>query len=622
MTNNGIPGYKILKSIGKGGTSNVFLAIQMSVGRTIAIKVLARQFSEDKKFSQRFLKEANCGVLKHPNIITIHDAGESNGHLYIAMEYLLGGDLKQRMLKGLNESDVIRIITQITQALSHAHNNNFTHRDIKPGNILFDENNNAILADFGIAKTIVFSEHKTTPDKFLGTPNYISPEQVSNQLVDHRSDLYSLGVVYYEILTGKKLFTADSPYALMFKHLKEPVPELDKKYKQHQPIIKKLLEKKPSKRYQSADSLLQDLSLFNTLESAKKPTVSTFKSSGILVTLLISFSAIMYFQLRPEVIKIETPQPVIEELSSNAKTIQKLQADIKKSFALNKALKEDRVKLDKISAHLTTASKYISIEQFIRPENKNALYEFRRVINISPDNIQAQYGIETILSHYILLAEDEKLKKNYVNSIKHINEGLVVDDKNTTLLSLHKETTQLLKQQITHNKIKKALKKANRLIKKERLIDARTKLREIKKLDKNNKKINSILAVVNKKIRSKKYIENLFMQSIELLNETPITELNLNQACMNIYQILQLIPEDNEIDSIKRSCAYQYLLLSRQEKSTADAIELIETGLNYSPNNPELTQQLKKLLTPIPVKPESKPVTAPKINPIERFRSY
>ena len=202
MSNSGIPGYKILKSIGKGGTSQVFLAIQMSVGRTIAIKVLSSECSQDTNFSYQFLKEANCGVLNHPNIITIHDAGESNGHLYIAMEHLQGGDLKQKMLKGLDEDEVIRIITQIAEALSHAHSNHFTHRDIKPGNILFDEHDNAILADFGIANTVRFSQKDSIINGFAGTPNYISPEQVSDKPVDHRSDLYSLGVVYYEILTG------------------------------------------------------------------------------------------------------------------------------------------------------------------------------------------------------------------------------------------------------------------------------------------------------------------------------------------------------------------------------------------------------------------------------------
>jgi len=220
MSDSEIPGYKILKKIGKGGMARVFVAIQEAVGRTIALKILPKQLAKDKSFAKLFLREANCGVLNHPNIITIYDAGETDNHLYIAMEYLQGGDLKQKIKHRLSQEEIINIITKLSEALAYAHSKGFIHRDIKPGNIIFNEDKQPILADFGIARAISFSDQTIIDGMVLGTPHYSSPEQASNKNVDHRTDLYSLGVVYYEMLTGKKPFIADTPYALIFKHRK------------------------------------------------------------------------------------------------------------------------------------------------------------------------------------------------------------------------------------------------------------------------------------------------------------------------------------------------------------------------------------------------------------------
>ena len=601
MTKSGIPGYKILKSIGKGGTSKVFLAIQMSVGRTIAIKVLSDDFSKDIKFSNQFLKEANCGVLNHPNIITIHDAGEGNGHLYIAMEYLLGGDLKQKMLQGLNENQVIKIIAQVAQALSHAHSNHFTHRDIKPSNILFDEHDNAILADFGIAKTVRFSPDASLSDGgFIGTPNYISPEQVSDQPIDHRADLYSLGVVYYEILTGEKPFVADSTYTLIFKHLKEEVPPLEQKYERHQHIISKLLEKEPAKRYQSADMLLRDLGQLSIDEPIKRPPKTTLRNGSVLVALLIALSSVLYTQLNPKEKIVRESKPIITHASSDIKTIEKLEEDIKKSIAENQLLQNKNSVFNAISSHLTNASMYLSLEQLVSPDEKNALHEFRQVLKLEPENTQALYGISNIIQHYQLMANNEKDKGNYSRSIEFINMGLVVDSNRAELLSAKEAVDQLLKQQGTDKKIKSGLRRANRLIKNDKLNDARLELNELNRLYSNNKKIQAKLAQINKDIKRQKFISNELKSSADLLNNSPIFEPYISQACENSYSLLQLEPNNKEIKVIIESCARQYLLLAKQAASTESAIELVETGLNYSPNDPGLSQLLQLLLTSEP----------------------
>ena len=201
MSDSVIPGYKVLKKIGKGGMARVFVAIQETVGRTIALKILPKKLSKDKTFSRLFLQEANCGVLNHPNIITIYDAGDTDSHLYIAMEFLQGGDLKQKIKTGLSQEETINIITKLSEALAYAHSKGFIHRDIKPGNIIFNEDKQPILADFGIARAISFDDQTDIDGMLLGTPHYTSPEQATRDRIDHRTDLYSLGVVYYEIYT-------------------------------------------------------------------------------------------------------------------------------------------------------------------------------------------------------------------------------------------------------------------------------------------------------------------------------------------------------------------------------------------------------------------------------------
>jgi len=607
MSNRGIPGYKILKLIGKGGTSKVFLAIQISVGRTIAIKVLAKELSQDADFSRQFLKEANCGVLNHPNIITIHDAGESNGHLYIAMEHLLGGDLKVKMQQGMDEHEVVRVIKQVAHALRHAHNNNFTHRDIKPGNILFDEHDNAILADFGIAKTIRFAEDNSIIGGFIGTPNYISPEQVSEQPVDHRTDLYSLGVVYYEILTGIKPFIADSTYTLIFKHLKEPVPELAEKFKNHQPIINKLLEKNPADRYQSADELIKDLNSINQPKPvvqpapAKKTFSNTLRAISVLVTLLIALSSVLYTQYKPEKISSRSQPLLINKSSADKKIIEKLEQDIKKTAAQNARLEQQRLNFEKRSSHLTNASRFLGLNQLTSPEKENALFEFQQVLALDKDNTQAKYGIQYIINHYKEMANTSKKNEKFDDSLNYIDTGLSINNKDTEFLAMREEVSALLNHQTDNKKITSGLRRADRFIQKNRLIDAKLELNELNRLYKNNKKITTKLASVKKQIKREKYIRHTLQASNELLSDDYLSELNISEACENSYSLLKLNPENKDINEIINTCAYQYLKLAKQTRSTEAAIELTETGLYYSPTNPELSQYLQELLTSEPV---------------------
>lgn len=253
-----ISGYQFEKIIGKGAMSTVYLALQESLGRRVAIKVLSPGLAGDPIFSKRFIKEARIiGKLGHPHIVTIFDAGNLDDVYYIAMEYLEGGTLKERIKAGLTPDQAVTILCQIARALGRAHQQHCIHRDIKPANILFRNSDTALLSDFGIAKNTLDKTQLTAAGWRLGTPNYMSPEQALAKPTDARSDLYSLGVVFYEMLTGTRPFQGADAFDIALKHLKEPVPTLPEPLGRFQPAIDRLLAKEPEERFASAEELVE-----------------------------------------------------------------------------------------------------------------------------------------------------------------------------------------------------------------------------------------------------------------------------------------------------------------------------------------------------------------------------
>ncbi|MGE5641614.1 MAG: serine/threonine protein kinase [Byssovorax cruenta] len=252
--------YRIINQIGKGGMANVYRAYQPSVDRYVAIKVLPSQLAESKEFATRFHQEARIiAMLEHPHILPVFDYGESDGVAYFVMRYLDAGTLKDKMEAGrplpLNEID--RIFTQLADALSYAHSHGVVHRDLKPANALIDSFGNVFLTDFGIAKLLESASPRLTQtDAVMGTPAYISPEQAQGMPVDQRSDIYSLGIILYEMVTGGVPFVADTPLAVLFKHISDPLP-LPSKVKPDVPeaiekVILKALAKDPKDRFPTA----------------------------------------------------------------------------------------------------------------------------------------------------------------------------------------------------------------------------------------------------------------------------------------------------------------------------------------------------------------------------------
>jgi serine/threonine-protein kinase len=260
--------YKVLKELGRGAMGVVYLGKDPTIQRFVAIKTMRLDQVDDadklQEIKARFFREAeSAGRLSHPNIVTIYDAGEQDELGYIAMEVLEGHSLKQwsRQPNLMPTSEVVQVLITVAEALDYAHQQGVVHRDIKPANIMLTKERLVKVMDFGIAK--MNSSSKTQTDIVLGTPTYMSPEQIAGKKVDGRSDIFSLGIVLFELLTGRPPFTADNLSALLFSIAHHPHPSLESQRKDSPPMLQdvldRALQKELPQRYRRAADLAQDL---------------------------------------------------------------------------------------------------------------------------------------------------------------------------------------------------------------------------------------------------------------------------------------------------------------------------------------------------------------------------
>ena len=257
--------YEIIKSIGEGGMANVYLAYDTILDRNVAIKVLRGDLANDEKFVRRFQREAlSASSLSHPNIVAMYDVGEDNGLYYIVMEYVEGKTLKQLLKKrgSLTLSEAIDIMLQLTDGMAHAHDSYIVHRDLKPQNIMIQDDGQIKITDFGIAMALN-STQLTQTNSVMGSVHYLPPEQAAGKGTTIKSDIYSMGIIFYELLTGELPFKGDSAVEIALKQMKEPLPDVHKLNndipQSIENIILKSTAKNPKNRYDDAKSMHNDL---------------------------------------------------------------------------------------------------------------------------------------------------------------------------------------------------------------------------------------------------------------------------------------------------------------------------------------------------------------------------
>ncbi len=260
-----LAGYRLERLLGRGGMGDVYLAVELELGRPVALKLLSTELARDDQFRRRFLEESRLAAsLEHPHVVPVYAAGERDGVLYLAMRYIEGEDLGSLLRREgpLGPDRAVQILEQVADALDAAHARGLLHRDVKPANVLLDVAGRAYLADFGLARELGADQRLTQPGQLLGTLAYASPEQIDGRPLDGRTDVYALGCVAWECLTGQPPFARDSDAAMVFAQLREAPPPLADPsgvLAPLEPILVKALAKEPVQRFGSCGELARAL---------------------------------------------------------------------------------------------------------------------------------------------------------------------------------------------------------------------------------------------------------------------------------------------------------------------------------------------------------------------------
>ena len=272
-----IKGYRFVRQLAGGNNSSVYLAESGQAGRQVVLKVLRQvpDLADGKSTLERFLQEYEViAKISHPNVVKIYGLGIADDHAYISMEYFPAGDLKMHLDGGAPPDLALDYLTQMASALNAIHAVGVLHRDLKPGNVMLREEDSIALIDFGLAKQMKLEAELTDSGAIFGTPYYMSPEQGHGDHVDERSDIYSLGVIFYEMLTGKKPYVASSPMAVIYKHSHAEIPRLPVGLSGFQPLVDRLMAKSPQDRFQSAEQLVHVLLNFQRRRSGHAEAIA------------------------------------------------------------------------------------------------------------------------------------------------------------------------------------------------------------------------------------------------------------------------------------------------------------------------------------------------------------
>jgi len=453
-----ISGYKIESKIGEGGMAQVYLAMQEGFDRHVALKVLSSDLISDDEYKIRFSREARISAkMSHHSIVPVYDYGSCGDFHYIAMEYLPGGDLKQKMLNGITLEQALEITITIAKGLDYAGKKNLVHRDIKPENILFREDNSPVISDFGIARQTNSQNNLTIVGSIIGTPKYMSPEQAQGKDLDQRSDLYALGTMFYELLTGKPPFQGDSAISVGIKHITEVPPALPPELAVFRPFVDQILKKDPKERFQTGQELAEALQAYKTrlINSTNdtvtmKPLKAAFSSatpfykkplilglSLVFTLLILMVGSGYYFQLDNSTEQVTLTQTLTPKLSPNdtgsSSTKNEREVKLPKqalnqseplTYFIDKQTPKEMLNKqpqntttqrslssltnqtsEKVKRQLYLAQEALSDNNFISPPGNNAYEYFQQVLNENPNNSAALAGLEKTATALLTLAK-------------------------------------------------------------------------------------------------------------------------------------------------------------------------------------------------------------------------
>ena len=457
-----IPGYEIKRLIGQGGMATVYLAEQRSLGRQVVLKILDTSTGITAETVERFLNEGRIiASLNHPHIITIYDIGQAGDQIFISMEYVEGGDLKDRLLsKVFAPIEAIEMVEKVAAGLAAAHDNGIVHRDVKPGNILFRRDGTPLLSDFGIAKRLSNDFDLTSTGMFVGSPNYMAPEQSESGPIDGRADIYSLGVILYEMLTGSRTYVADSVIDVILMHKKAPVPKLPSGLEQYQALLNLMMAKARKDRFRDTRSLIHFIAQMrrngivkSRAEMAANPDIDvTAERSGSGVTTQTMLLAAPRPRLRPlqrvligllvlcgigwaVLLTIERGL----EPPTQARVVATTSLEVRPA---SEAVMPAGTAPEQVAQALLWLGRHsLDDLRLTEPPHDNAYYYFSRMLQLDPANRDARAGMLAVAARFAMLAEQAIADDRFEQARSYVALGLQIDPANHTLTEMREIAT-------------------------------------------------------------------------------------------------------------------------------------------------------------------------------------